>query len=116
MAGTPKRLAGPAFIAASATDIFAPAAATIFTVVTHIHVTNKDTSARTFTLYVGATGGSASGTELIKDYSLAIAGSSSSSWDYYGRLVLKSTDFLSGIASTVSTCVIVVEGEQVVVP
>lgn len=114
MAGIFKKV-GPAFVAASATDILAPPANTK-AIVRHIHVTNKDTSARTFTLYVGATGGSASGTELVKDYSLAIAGASTSSWDYYGMLSLTGgTDYLSGIASTVSTCVVTVEYELIAV-
>lgn len=115
MAGTNKRIAGPAFIAASATNIFTPNAVLKY-IITHIHVTNKDSSARTFTLYVDTTGGSTAGKELVKDYSLAAAGSSSSSWDYYGQLVIdgaSASDFLTGIAATVSTCVITVEGYTV---
>lgn len=115
MAGTPKRIAGPAFIAASATNVFAPNAVLKY-VITHIHVTNKDASARTFTLYVDSTGGSTSGKELVKDYSLAAAGAAGSSWDYYGQLVIdgsSANDFLVGIAATVSTCVITVEGYTV---
>lgn len=113
MANTLKRIAGPAFIAASATDIYTPPAATIFTVIKHIRVVNKDSSARTFTLYVGATGGSASGTEIAKDVSIA-AGSYIDLFFSPG-LRMASTDFLSGIASVVSTLVITVMGEQGVV-
>lgn len=112
MAGTPKTIAGPAYVASSATNIFTPNSALKYTI-THIHVTNKDAATRTFTLYVGATGGSAGGTEIVKDYSLAATGSSSSSWDYYGQLSLdgsNSNHFLTGIASAASTCVITVEG------
>lgn len=112
MAATRKTIAAPAYLANAATNIFAPVA-TYRYVITHIHVTNKDASARTFTLYVGATGGSAAGTELVKDYSLAAAGSASSSWDYYGSLALEGSNanhFLSGIASAATTLVIAVEG------
>lgn len=115
MPGTNKRIAGPAFISNAAANIFTPNAAIKY-IITHIHVSNKDTSARTFTLYVDTTGGSTSGKELVKDYSLAIAGSSSSSWDYYGQLVIdgsSASDFLTGIASAASTCVITVEGYTV---
>lgn len=111
MAGTLKRIAGPAYLAASATDIYAPPASTIYTVIRHLHVANVTAGAVTFTLYVGATGGSAGGTELFKAYSVA----ANSSFDYYCVLKMISTDFLSGLASAGSSLTIVVEGEQVVV-
>jgi hypothetical protein len=110
MPSTPKRIAGPAFIAASATNIYTPPASTILTLIRGIHVTNKDTVPRTFTLYVGATGGSASGTELIASKVLQAG----ESYDWYAPasgLLMKSTDFLTGIASSASTCVITVMGE-----
>lgn len=111
MAGQLKRIAGPAYIASSATDIYTPAASTIYTVIRHIHVANVTAGAVTFTLYVGATGGSAAGTELFKAYSVA----ANSSFDYYCTLKMTSADFLSGLASAGSSLTIVVEGEQVVV-
>jgi hypothetical protein len=111
MPGTVRRIAGPAYLAASATNVYTPAASTIYTVIRHIHIANKDSSARTFTLYVGATGGSAAGTELFKDVSVAVAGY----FDWYGLLRMDSTDFLTGIASAATALVIVVEGEYTVV-
>lgn len=111
MPGTIKRIAGPAFIANAAADIYTPAAATIYTVIRHIHVANVTAGAVTFTLYVGATGGSAAGTELFKGYSVA----ANSSFDFYCALKMVSTDFLSGLASAASSLTIVVEGEQYVV-
>ena len=111
MAGTLKRIAGPAFLAATATDIYTPPAATIYSVIRHIHVANVTGGAVTFTLYVGATGGSAAGTELFKAYSVP----ANSSFDFYGALRMASTDFLSGLASAGSSLTIVVEGEQNVV-
>ncbi len=117
MAGTLKRIAGPAFIASSATNIYTPPASTIYTVIRHIHVANKSGAAVTFSLYVGATGGSASGTEQVKDVSLAAAGSSGSYIDlfYSPGLKMESTDFLTGIASSASALVITVMGDQNVV-
>lgn len=111
MAGTLKRIAGPAYLAAAATDIYTPPASTIYTVIRHIHIANVTAGAVTFTLYVGATGGSAAGTELFKAYSVA----ANSSFDYYCTLKMISTDFLSGLASAGTSLVITVEGEQVVV-
>lgn len=110
MAGTLKRIAGPAYIASSATNIYTPAASTILTTIRHIHVANVTAGAVTFTLYVGATGGSAGGTELFKAYSVA----ANSSFDYYGMLLMASTDFLSGLASAATSLTIVVEGDQTV--
>ena len=111
MAGTTKRIAGPAYIANAAADIYTPPASTIYTVIQHIHVANKTAGAVTFTLYVGATAGSAAGTELFGAKSVA----ANDVYDYYCRLKMISTDFLSGLASAASSLVITVEGEQNVV-
>ena len=111
MANTKRRLAGPAFIATSAANIYTPPAATIITYIYHIHISNKTVSAAVFTLYVGATGGSASGTELSgASHSVPAA----TEYDMYfpSGLPLKSTDFLTGICGTASALVIVVVGED----
>lgn len=107
MAGTLKRLAGPAYVSNAAADIITSPAATLYDEVRHIHLVNKDASTRTVTIYVGATGGSAGGTELFKDLSLAVAGV----YDYYCLMrLLGGTDYLSGVASAASAIVITVEG------
>lgn len=111
MANTLKRIAGPAYLANAVADIYTPPAATIFTVIRHIHFNNVTAGAVTMTIYVGATGGSAGGTELFKAYSIP----ANSSFDYYCALRMASTDFLSGLASAASSIVITVEGEQGVV-
>jgi hypothetical protein len=68
--------------------------------------------AATFSLYVGATGGSSGGTELFKTYTVA----ANSSFDWYGYLAMTSTDYLSGICETgASKLTITVEGELVAV-
>lgn len=111
--GTIKRIAGPAYIANSATDIYTPPASTIYTVINHIHIANKTAGAVTFSLYVGATGGSAGGTELEGGYSVA----ANDDYDRYFSpgLRMSSTDFLSGVASAASSLVITVMGTQGVV-
>ena len=111
MAGTIKRLAGPAFIANAAANLFNQGSALIYTIVRHIHIANKTAGAVTFSLYVGATGASASGTELYKDVSIPANGT----LDYYPVMRMDSTDFLTGVASAASSLVITIDGEQMVV-
>lgn len=111
MAGTLKTIAGPAFLASSVTNIYTPPAATIYTVLRHIHICNVTAGAITFTMYIGATGGSAAGTELFKTHSVA----ANAEFDYYCNHKLVSTDFLTGLASAGSSLTITISGEQVVV-
>ena len=113
MAGTLKRISGPVYLAAAAADIYTPPAATIFTIIRHIRLVNKDSSARTATLYVGATGGSAGGTEILKDWPLAVGAEK----DIFFQPGLKmlSTDFLTGLASSANAVTVTVMGEQAVV-
>lgn len=110
-AQTIKRLAGPAYIANAAANIYTQNAL-IYDIVKHIHVANKTGTAATFSLYVGATGGSAGGTELFWTFSVA----ANSTYDWYGNLKLVgAVDFLSGVASAASTLAITVEGESYVI-
>lgn len=111
MAGTLKRIAGPAYLSNSAANIYTPPAATIYTVIRHIHFANKTSSPATFSLYVGATGASAGGTELFAGFTLG----PNLTYDYYCTLQMLSTDFLVGLASAASTITITVEGDQSVV-
>lgn len=104
MPGIIKRIAGPAFIGSSATNIYAPPAATIYTVITHIHFANVTTGTVTFSLYLGGTGASVSGTELFKDQSVV----AKSGFDFYPRdLYMASTDFLVGISAATSITITV---------
>jgi hypothetical protein len=112
MAGTLKRLAGPAFFQSAATNIYVPSAATIYGEVRHMHFVCQTTTT-TVTVYLGATGGSAAGTELFKDLSLATA----ATYDYYCLLKQTSTDFLSGICAAAGNndVVYLIEGYEYVV-
>jgi hypothetical protein len=112
MPGTPKRIAGPAYLAASATNIYTPAASTINYLLKGMSFTNKDSVPRTFSIYVGATGGSAGGTELIASKVLQ----SGETWQWFAAgqgLMMVSTDFLTGIASAASAIVVTVMGETI---
>ena len=112
---------GPAYIAASATNILncnvtsfsgpvgiLPTVAALYMIIRHIRIVNKTASAATAILYIGATGGSAAGTEFL-GATLSIA--AYSPYDWYGMLRLDAADFLTGIAGTASALVIQGEGE-----
>jgi plastocyanin len=101
-----KRLAGPAYLAAAAANVYNPAANT-YAVIRHIHFCNDDTVAHNFTMYIGATGGSAGGTEIFKTFTLA----ANSTYDYYCLTRMDVADFLTGLADTASKVTIEVEGE-----
>ena len=107
MAGQLKLLAGPAYVASSATNILA-APSTGYLTVRHIHLANVTASSATVSLYLGATGGSAGGTELFKTFTIA----ANSSYDYWCAMVMSTTAFLSGICETgASKVTVIVEGE-----
>lgn len=112
MAGTIKRTAGPlALTTTLTTNVYNQGSALIYDVIKHIHVTNKTGTAATFTLYLGATGANAAGTELFLGQSVA----ANSSYDWYGNLKVVSTDFIVGGAGTTLALTITIEGEQIVV-
>lgn len=111
LSGQLKRISGPAYLANAAADIYTPPASTIYTIIKHIHIANVTGGAITFTLYVGASGGSTAGTELFKAYTVSANGT----FDYYCNMKMVSTDFLTGLASAATSLTIEVEGEQVVV-
>lgn len=107
MAGTPFK-DGPAYVANAAADLYVPSANT-YALVRHIHLANTDSTARTVSLYVGATGGSSGGTELLGTYSIA----ANDVADVYfpAGLKLTSSDYLTGVASAASKVVCTISGE-----
>lgn len=112
MAGTFKRTVGPVALTTTlTTNVYNQGSALIYDVIKHIHVTNKTASAATFSLWLGATGGNAAGTELFNAQSVP----ANTSFDYYCNLKMTSTDFLVGGAGTTTALTITVEGEQFVV-
>lgn len=110
---TLKRIAGPAYISNAAADIYTPPASTIYTVINHIRVVNKTNAAATFSLYIGATGGSTGGTELASTKS--VPANDFIDMFFSPGIRMASTDFLSGVASAASTLTITVMGSQGVV-
>jgi hypothetical protein len=106
MAGQPFK-DGPAFLTTSVADVYVPSANT-YALVRHIRIVNTNASARTVSIWLGATGGSANGTELIEGYS--VAGNASALpvdlW-YPEGLKLTASDFITGQAGTDSTSLVI---------
>ncbi len=75
----------------------------------HIRITNKTNAAATFSLWLGATGANAAGTEIV---GTAMPVAANSSFDYYSPgLVIDAADFLVGGAGTATALTISGEGE-----
>lgn len=79
-----------------------------YVILKHIRIVNKTASAATVSLWIGATGGNAAGTEF------ALSGTSvpaNSYIDWYGVLRLDAADFLVGGAGTTTALSFEAEGE-----
>jgi len=79
-----------------------------YVIIKHIRIVNKTASAATCSLYVGATGASAAGTEFL---GTALSIAANSAYDWYGLLRLDAADFLTGLASAATTLTFEAEGE-----
>lgn len=101
------------------TNIVAPAAAgaggvgytatATYIVLRHIRIVNKTVGTATFSLYKGATGANAAGTEVI---GTALSIAANSAYDWYGAMRLEGTNgFLVGGASANATLTFEAEGE-----
>lgn len=108
---------GPVAIANAAGNLLNPPTATggvnggssnNYVVLRHIRVVNKTAGAATFSLFKGATGASAAGTEVVGS-SLNVPANSFVDW--YGTMRFDTADFLVGSASAAATLTIQGEGE-----
>jgi hypothetical protein len=79
-----------------------------YIVLKHLRIVNKTGSAATFSLWLGATGANAAGTEVI---GTALSVAANSAYDWYGMLRIDATDFLVGGAGTGTALTITGEGE-----
>jgi hypothetical protein len=79
-----------------------------FYILKHIRISNKTAGAVTFSGYIGATGGSAAGTEFL---GTALSIAANSYVDFYGVTTLDVADFLTGVASAATALTIEAEGE-----
>jgi len=80
----------------------------LYIIVKHIRIVNKTGGAVTFSLWLGATGANAAGTEVIGQ---ALSVAANSFIDWYGLLRLDVADFLVGGASAATSLSIEGEGE-----
>jgi hypothetical protein len=79
-----------------------------YIILKHLRVTNKTTSAASFSTWLGASGANTAGTEVVGQGQIVAA---NSSYDWYGLMRIDATDFLVGGASTGSALSISGEGE-----
>lgn len=79
-----------------------------YVLIRHIRIVNKTASAGTASLYIGATGGSAAGTEFLGT-NITVAANSFIDW--YGLVRLDVADFLTALANANTTLVFEAEGE-----
>ncbi len=113
--------AGPLALTNSAANILNPGTTTggvnctgapwdkLFILIKSIYVVDKGGAGGTFTLFVGATGASAAGTEIAK--TMSVATNSYVRLDFPGGLRLNQADFLVGLASASTLLSITVVGE-----
>ena len=89
-----------------------PALAGLYLTVRHIRIVNKTAGAVTFSLFLGATGASAAGTEVVGSLtSIAAYGT----FDWYGTMLLVAANFLTGLASANTSLTIQGEGTIAVI-
>ena len=79
-----------------------------YIVLRHIRIVNKTGSAATFSLWLGATGANAAGTEVIGQ-GLSVA--ANTAFDWYGLLRMDAADFLVGGSGTATALSFEAEGE-----
>jgi hypothetical protein len=110
---------GPVALGASAANLINPPTLTggaglagtntnTYVIVRHIRIVNKSATAATVSLYIGATGASAAGTEFAFNGASVQA---NSYLDWYGLVRLDIADFLTGLASVATTLTFQAEGE-----
>lgn len=109
---------GPIALSATlTTNILNPAAAgagvgytpsASYIILRHIRIVNKTGGAVTFSLWLGATGANAAGTEFI---GTALSVAANSAFDWYGMARLDAADFLVGGASAGTSLTFEAEGE-----
>ena len=79
-----------------------------YVIIKHIRIVNKTGGAVTFSLWLGATGANAAGTELI---GTALSVAANVGADFYGLWRLDAADFLVGGASANTSLTFEAEGE-----
>jgi hypothetical protein len=110
---------GPVALGASAANILNTAITSLtgptgytqtqpYIILKHIRIVNKTAGAVTVSLYIGATGASAAGTEFAFNGTSIPA---NSYVDWYGQVRLDSGDYLTGLAGAATSLTFEAEGE-----
>jgi hypothetical protein len=79
-----------------------------YLILKHIRAINKTAGPVSLTLYKGATGGSAAGTEFAF---VAVTIPANSALDWYGQTRFDSVDFLTGVAGAATSIVLNIDAE-----
>lgn len=79
-----------------------------FIVLKHLRIVNKTANSASFSLWLGASGANAAGTEVVGQQQQVLA---FQSFDWYGLLRIDAADFLVGGAGTATALTIQGEGE-----
>jgi hypothetical protein len=79
-----------------------------YIIIRHLRIVNKTGTAATFSLWKGATGGNAAGTEVV---GIGKSVPANDSIDWYGMMRFDTADFLVGGAGTTTALSIQGEGE-----
>lgn len=79
-----------------------------YSILTHIRIVNKTGSSANASLYIGASGASAAGSEFAFN---AYPVPANSYVDWYGRVRIESTEYLTGGASSAAALTFEAEGE-----
>jgi len=114
MPGTLKRTFGPlALTTTLTTNVYNNSSSLIYDSIRQISVAYKTGSAATFSLWLGATGGNAAGTELFN--AVSVPANTTVTYYFTPGLKMTSTDFLVGGSGTATALTITGMGEQYVV-
>lgn len=106
---TIKKLAGPAYLSNSPANVYNPGT-NLQGLVTQINVANVTSSGVVGSVYIGLTGGSAGGTQVIGGQTFP---ANSVTPFYFNPAVrLATTDFLTGVAASSSSLTILVLGYE----
>lgn len=108
--GTLKRIGPLALTNVYTTNVYNQGSALLYDEIQHIHVVNNTGAAKTFRLFIGATGANAAGTDVFYDHEVPAGGE----FNEYVRWKLMSTEFLVGGASAAGLT-ITLQSEQHVV-
>lgn len=89
------------------TDLYNPAAL-LYAIISHIRIVNRTSSPATFSMWLGATGANAAGTEVVgQNFTVA----PNDVFDYYGEMRIDHTQFLVGGSSVNDALTASIEGQ-----